>query len=64
VLPQLALAEALVLAVVLAATDAALGQAVVSDERLPASIRQGLNLRSPTCCASRGDVTTCVLCES
>jgi sodium/hydrogen antiporter len=46
VLPQLALAEALVLAVVLAATDAALGQAVVTDERLPASIRQGLNVES------------------
>jgi sodium/hydrogen antiporter len=46
VLPQLALAEAVVLAVVLAATDAALGQAVVTDERLPASIRQGLNVES------------------
>ena len=34
------------LAVVLAATDAALGQQVVSDERLPASIRQGLNVES------------------
>jgi sodium/hydrogen antiporter len=46
VLPDLALAEAAVLAVVLAATDAALGQAVVTDERLPASIRQGLNVES------------------
>jgi sodium/hydrogen antiporter len=46
VLPQLAPAEALVLAIVLAATDAALGQAVVTDERLPASIRQGLNVES------------------
>jgi sodium/hydrogen antiporter len=46
VLPQLALAEAFVLAIVLAATDAALGQAVVTDERLPASIRQGLNVES------------------
>jgi sodium/hydrogen antiporter len=46
VLPDLALAEALVLALVLAATDAALGQAVVTDERLPASIRQGLNVES------------------
>jgi NhaP-type Na+/H+ or K+/H+ antiporter len=45
-LPQLSLAEAAVLAIVLAATDAALGQAVVSDERLPASIRQGLNVES------------------
>jgi NhaP-type Na+/H+ or K+/H+ antiporter len=38
--------EALVLAVVLAPTDAALGQAVVTDERLPSSIRQGLNVES------------------
>jgi NhaP-type Na+/H+ or K+/H+ antiporter len=46
VLPGLSLAEAAVLAIVLAATDAALGQAVVTDERLPASIRQGLNVES------------------
>jgi sodium/hydrogen antiporter len=46
VLPDLALAQAVVLAIVLAATDAALGQAVVTDERLPASIRQGLNVES------------------
>jgi sodium/hydrogen antiporter len=46
VLPDLSLAEAAVLAIVLAATDAALGQAVVTDERLPASIRQGLNVES------------------
>jgi NhaP-type Na+/H+ or K+/H+ antiporter len=46
VLPQLTLAEAAVLAIVLAATDAALGQPVVTDERLPASIRQGLNVES------------------
>ena len=46
VLPQLSPAEALVLAIVLAATDAALGQAVVTDERLPAPIRQGLNVES------------------
>jgi NhaP-type Na+/H+ or K+/H+ antiporter len=46
VLPELSLAEAAVLAIVLAATDAALGQAVVTDERLPASIRQGLNVES------------------
>jgi sodium/hydrogen antiporter len=45
-LPDLSLAEAAVLAIVLAATDAALGQAVVTDERLPASIRQGLNVES------------------
>jgi NhaP-type Na+/H+ or K+/H+ antiporter len=46
VLPELAVAQAAVLAIVLAATDAALGQAVVTDERLPGSIRQGLNVES------------------
>jgi sodium/hydrogen antiporter len=46
VLPTLAWEEALVLAIVLAATDAALGQAVVTDERLPTSLRQGLNVES------------------
>lgn len=45
-LPHLLTAEAVVLSVVLAATDAALGQAVVTDERLPESIRQGLNVES------------------
>lgn len=38
--------EALVVAIVLAPTDAALGQAVVTDERLPSRIRQGLNVES------------------
>ena len=38
--------EALILAVLLAPTDAALGQAVVSDQRLPSPIRQGLNVES------------------
>lgn len=46
VLRQLTLAEALLLAIVLAPTDAALGQAVVTDERLPSRIRQGLNVES------------------
>src|SRR4051812_10498616 len=46
VLRGLSVAEALVLAVVLAPTDAALGQAVVTDVRLPARIRQGLNVES------------------
>jgi NhaP-type Na+/H+ or K+/H+ antiporter len=46
VVPGVSLAEALVLAVVLACTDAALGQAVVSDERVPSRIRQGLNVES------------------
>ena len=46
VLADLDTVEALVLAVVLAPTDAALGQAVVTDERLPSRIRQGLNVES------------------
>jgi NhaP-type Na+/H+ or K+/H+ antiporter len=40
------LAEVLILAVILAPTDAALGQAVVTDPRLPSRIRQGLNVES------------------
>ncbi len=43
---QLTITEALVLAVLLAPTDAALGQAVVTDPRLPSRIRQGLNVES------------------
>lgn len=46
VLPGLAGVETLILAVMLACTDAALGQAVVVDERLPSRIRQGLNVES------------------
>ena len=42
----LSTAEALVIAVVLAPTDAALGQAVVTEPRLPSRIRQGLNVES------------------
>ena len=42
----LSVPEALVLAVVLAPTDAALGQAVVTEPRLPSRIRQGLNVES------------------
>ena len=38
--------EAVVLAVVLAPTDAALGQSVVTQPRLPSRIRQGLNVES------------------
>jgi NhaP-type Na+/H+ or K+/H+ antiporter len=38
--------EALVLAVILAPTDAALGQAVVTLPRLPSRVRQGLNVES------------------
>ena len=45
-LGELTLLEAVVLAVVLAPTDAALGQAVVTEKRLPSRIRQGLNVES------------------
>ena len=43
---QLDWPEALLLAIVLAPTDAALGQAVVTDRRLPVRIRQALNVES------------------
>jgi NhaP-type Na+/H+ or K+/H+ antiporter len=43
---QLNLTEAIVLAVLLAPTDAALGEAVVTEPRLPSRIRQGLNVES------------------
>ncbi|MCG7912952.1 MAG: sodium:proton antiporter [Candidatus Thiodiazotropha weberae] len=46
VMPQLLLLEALVLAVILAPTDAALGQAVVSSPKVPERIRQSLNVES------------------
>src|SRR6188508_3478850 len=45
-LEGLAWPEALVLAIVLAPTDAALGQAVVTLERLPVRIRQSLNVEA------------------
>ena len=45
-LADLSLSEALLLAVILAPTDAALGQAVVTLPRLPSRIRQGLNVES------------------
>jgi NhaP-type Na+/H+ or K+/H+ antiporter len=45
-LGELSVWEALVLAVVLAPTDAALGQAVVSSPRVPVRIRQALNVES------------------
>ncbi len=44
--PDLLFFEAIVLAVLLAPTDAALGQTVVSDKRLPSRVRQGLNVES------------------
>ena len=46
VFPEFTWAEAALLAAVLAPTDAALGQAVVSDRRLPVRLRQGLNVES------------------
>jgi NhaP-type Na+/H+ or K+/H+ antiporter len=46
VLGELVLIEAVLLAIVLAPTDAALGQAVVSDTRVPSRVRQGLNVES------------------
>ncbi|MGB3684650.1 MAG: cation:proton antiporter [Ornithinimicrobium sp.] len=46
IFPSLGWAEALLLAAVLAPTDAALGQAVVSDKRLPMRVRQSLNVES------------------
>jgi sodium/hydrogen antiporter len=39
-------AEAVILAIVLAPTDAALGQAVVTEPRVPQRVRQGLNVES------------------
>src|SRR3954468_16700459 len=43
---QLTVEEAQILAIVLAPTDAALGQAVVTEPRIPGRIRQGLNVES------------------
>jgi NhaP-type Na+/H+ or K+/H+ antiporter len=43
---QLGIWEAAVLAVILAPTDASLGQSVVSNKRVPARIRQALNIES------------------
>jgi NhaP-type Na+/H+ or K+/H+ antiporter len=46
VLPGLTLVEVAILATMLAPTDAALGRAVVTDPRVPAGIREGLNVES------------------
>jgi sodium/hydrogen antiporter len=43
---RLGVEEAVILAIVLAPTDAALGQAVVTEPRVPGRIRQGLNVES------------------
>ncbi|MGY1606237.1 MULTISPECIES: cation:proton antiporter [unclassified Geodermatophilus] len=45
-LPGLSWAELALLAVVLAPTDAALGQPAIADPRVPATVRQGLNVES------------------
>ena len=45
-LPGISLVEAALIAAVLSPTDAALGQAVVSDKRVPVRIRQSLNVES------------------
>ena len=45
-LGELVLIETVLLAIVLAPTDAALGQAVVTDPRVPSRVRQGLNVES------------------
>ncbi len=45
-LPGLSIAEAALIAAILAPTDAALGQAVVEDESVPARVRQGLVVES------------------
>jgi sodium/hydrogen antiporter len=46
ILDRLSATEAIVLAILLAPTDAALGEAVVTEPRLPSRIRQGLNVES------------------
>ncbi|WP_028580556.1 cation:proton antiporter [Desulfogranum japonicum] len=44
--PGCSFLEILILAAILAPTDAALGSAVVSDQRVPAPVREGLNIES------------------
>ena len=46
ILGQLSVEEAVIVAIVLAPTDAALGQAVVTEPRVPGRVRQGLNVES------------------
>ena len=46
IIGQLSIEEAVIVAVVLAPTDAALGQAVVTSKRVPGRIRQALNVES------------------
>jgi len=44
--PQVPPLELAILATLLAPTDAALGKAVVSNPKVPASVREGLNVES------------------
>ncbi len=44
--PELGLLELALLATMLAPTDAALGKAVITDSRVPAGVREGLNIES------------------
>jgi NhaP-type Na+/H+ and K+/H+ antiporter len=55
ILDQLSVGEALILAIILAPTDAALGQAVVTEKKVPIRIREGSTSRagSTTVSASR-----------
>ncbi len=46
IFPDLQLLECALLAVILAPTDAALGQAVITNETVPANIREGLDVES------------------
>jgi NhaP-type Na+/H+ or K+/H+ antiporter len=46
IIAELTFIEAVILAIVLAPTDAALGQAVVTNKRVPLRVRQGLNVES------------------
>ena len=46
IFPEISIWEAIILAIVLAPTDASLGQSVVSNPRVPVRIRQALNIES------------------
>jgi len=46
VFPEVALFELCILATMLAATDAALGKGVISNQKVPARVREGLNVES------------------
>lgn len=55
IVPELLIWEAALLGAILAPTDAALGQAVVSSKNIPERIRQSLNIERRYCVAA-GDV--------